>query len=254
MAWNRYSAWEPRAIEVSQGRTPAPDLRVSTGEFKPTRTRMTWAAGLLILLMGLLVLGIVFRFGEVGILRRAREGRLPSFQALKDNNDRQNAAGGLIIWGTFAAGVAWLMWQHRSQSNLRGLGVADLRFTPGWAVGWWLIPFANIVMPYQTMRELTKASDPNAGAVDWKARPTPSILPLWWTGFLGRLALLGFAAAVASDDPPTISQQISRDWLVIVSYAVAIVAAILAIRILRLVTGRQEEKRRKLQSWSGPTS
>ena len=54
-------------------------------------------------------------------------------------------------------GIVWLVWQHRSQSNLRRQG-CGLAFTPGWAVGWWLIPMANLWKPFQATRELHKAS------------------------------------------------------------------------------------------------
>jgi hypothetical protein len=70
-----------------------------------------------------------------------------------------------------ATGIVWLVWQHRSQSNLFALGSPGLRHTPGWAVGWWFVPFANLVMPYRTMRELGKGS---------RADGASRLLRPWW--------------------------------------------------------------------------
>src|SRR5687768_18623297 len=37
--------------------------------------------------------------------------------------------------------VVVALWIHRAHANLRDAGVGGLEFTPGWAVGWYFIPF-----------------------------------------------------------------------------------------------------------------
>ena len=54
--------------------------------------------------------------------------------------------------------VVWLVWQHHATANLWSRGLPGLRFTPGWVVGWWFVPFANLVLPYLAMRELDRRS------------------------------------------------------------------------------------------------
>ena len=56
-------------------------------------------------------------------------------------------------------------------------GARQLDFTPGWSVGWYFLPIANLWKPYQAMKEIWRAS----------ARPdkvddaeVPGWLPLWW--------------------------------------------------------------------------
>src|SRR5687768_18560933 len=39
------------------------------------------------------------------------------------------------------------LWIHRAHANLTEVGHDSLEFTPGWAVGWYFIPFANLVKP-----------------------------------------------------------------------------------------------------------
>lgn len=65
-------------------------------------------------------------------------------------------------------------------------GAKGLRFSPGWAVGWYFIPIANLFMPYLSMRETYKAS---FGKEDWRAQRSSWYLPLWWATWLSRTTL-----------------------------------------------------------------
>ncbi|HLL01687.1 MAG TPA: DUF4328 domain-containing protein [Myxococcaceae bacterium] len=47
--------------------------------------------------------------------------------------------------------VTFLRWQHLVVRHVNALGI-NVDATPGWAVGWWFIPFANLVKPYRIMR------------------------------------------------------------------------------------------------------
>jgi len=56
--------------------------------------------------------------------------------------------------------VVFLIWEYRSFNNLSALEARNLEFSPGWAIGWWFVPFANLFKPFQAMRELWAESDP----------------------------------------------------------------------------------------------
>ena len=81
------------------------------------------------------------------------------------------------------AAVLFLVWLHRIVANGPALGGKGLRFTPGWAVGWWFVPFANFVRPYQVVSEGWRTA--NAPAME-STRDTrswvklPMMVPLWW--------------------------------------------------------------------------
>ena len=68
------------------------------------------------------------------------------------------------------------MWIHRAHSNLQDAGI-ELETSPGWAVGWYFIPIANLFKPFQAMRELWTESH---GAQDSYAAEAPSTLGIWW--------------------------------------------------------------------------
>lgn len=89
---------------------------------------------------------------------------------------------GLAMIGIFLANVVlFCMWIFRANKNARSLGgKAWMKYSPGWSVGWFFIPIANLWKPFQAMREIFNASqDPNTpDSSDSK------IVGFWWTCWL----------------------------------------------------------------------
>jgi hypothetical protein len=73
------------------------------------------------------------------------------------------------------------MWIYRAHANLHDAGIPALEFTPGWAVGWYFVPFANLVRPFQAMRELWSNSLDSAQAVNGGVQ---SHVGRWWAAWL----------------------------------------------------------------------
>ena len=72
-------------------------------------------------------------------------------------------------------------WIYFSSKNLRAFGAVGLTIRPGWAVGWYFIPIANLWKPYQAMKEIWQAStDP----LDWGRQESPGLMPAWWALWL----------------------------------------------------------------------
>lgn len=69
------------------------------------------------------------------------------------------------------------MWIYRAHANLRAAGIDGLEFSPGWAVGWYFIPIANLFKPFQAMRELWNTTH---GQSDGYTEPADSRLTAWW--------------------------------------------------------------------------
>ena len=87
-----------------------------------------------------------------------------------------------------AAIVAFLTWIIRVHTNLTALGARNLRFETIWAVAWWLIPFAQLFLPYKVVLEIWHGSDQKgSGEVDEKS--SPPLVGWWW-------ALTAAAAAI----------------------------------------------------------
>ena len=73
--------------------------------------------------------------------------------------------------------ILFLMWVYRANYNVRCLGARDLRFTPGWSVGWFFVPIANLWKSYQVMKEIWQAS---INVVDWQSQRIGSLLLCWY--------------------------------------------------------------------------
>ena len=142
---------------------------------------------------------------------------------------------------TFAAAAAlFLIWFHRSYRNLPALRAQERRFSPGSAVGWWFVPVACFWMPLRAAAEMWHATDPRlpltAGGSRRQFGPS-ALLAGWWAAWLISLALVNLADG--RSDQPVVS---------LVSGAATIVAALLAIAVVRSLSARQDARWARLGS------
>jgi len=87
-------------------------------------------------------------------------------------------------------GITFLRWIYRSNKNLRALSGESMVFTPGWSVGWYFIPIANLWKPYQAMKEIWDVSHKN-NSIDH------AVVGWWWVLWLTSNSLDRLAAKVA---------------------------------------------------------
>lgn len=81
--------------------------------------------------------------------------------------------------------VAISVWRfmYRANSNLRARGVSGLQFTPGWCIGWWMVPIASLFQPRAAMVELFQASS-QPGDSGWRRLDPPPAMNFWWACWL----------------------------------------------------------------------
>ncbi len=68
------------------------------------------------------------------------------------------------------------MWIYRVNANAHTLS-DSMTITPGWGVGWFFVPFANLWKPFEAMRETWRAS---VAPGDPLSVPTPTVMSGWW--------------------------------------------------------------------------
>jgi hypothetical protein len=140
-----------------------------------------------------------------------------------------------------AAAVFFGIWVHRASKNLRGLGRHGMQFTPGWCVGWFYVPFANLVRPFKAVSEIWRAStsDPESDGNGWSMMGTSTaLLGVWWGTWLTGNIVSNISGRV---DDPSVSGGIG-----LLGSGLLFVAAISCILLMRGISARQEEAAARL--------
>jgi hypothetical protein len=172
---------------------------------------------------------------EMSLLQRIIDGSQVTLAEATASDNRVALSVRLWLVLLVATIVVWLIWQHRAHANLKALGT-ELEYSPGWAVGFWLIPIANLWKPFQVNRELWKASgDVN----DWRSQRTWPVLGWWWASWISA-GVLGRVAAAARESAETPMEIRSADIVDLLSTAVVVASAVLAILLVRSVIERQD--------------
>jgi putative regulator of septum formation/uncharacterized protein DUF4328 len=141
------------------------------------------------------------------------------------------AGVGFAVVGMGAlTGIAWMVWQHRAHANRAALVEGALKPAVVW---WWLVPVASVFMPYVAIRDLARGQ-----------HDRPLLRKWWWASYL----LFGIVSGLATILPFYIAEGPWQEWVSILSYAIGIVAAVLAIRVVRLIDAGLEDGRQR-EGW-----
>jgi hypothetical protein len=171
---------------------------------------------------------------RIDLLQRIKAGAFVTSDEARasDGLVRATSLSWLLVF--LVTGILWLVWQHRAQSNVRWLTAEGTSFTPGWAVGWWFVPFANLVKPFQAVSELWRAS---VGGTSWRDQPSSWVLGAWWFAWLA-FNLSGLFGR--NGDATEVDSLITEDQASLVSMGLGVVAAGLAIWVVSSIVTRQK--------------
>lgn len=217
----------PQIIDEAQ---PSPPT--STFSYSKSPQRLTSFLVLMLWIsLGMEVLSIMSDLGQLALL----SGTFTGAEAAS-NDLRQGIIGFGYIGVFIVTGITFLRWIYRFNYNCRGFGASDMRFTPGWSIGHFFIPFLNLVRPYQVMREILQVSqNPN----EWKSQPVGLLVDRWWalflvTSFLGRIVFRLSVNAESMDELRT------STWAAILAACVEIASCLAALSLVKTIARRQE--------------
>ncbi len=213
-------------------------------QYRPAKSRANWATFFLAVFGLIAIASIISTIAEIGLLQRINSGEFVSDAEAVSNDNRQRAIGLLYSTAFVAAAIAFLVWIRRASDNLARLGVREQRFSPGWAVGWWFIPFAWLFRPYQVMKEIWKGSYPEIDAKNpdaWTDSPTSRLLGPWWGAWLLSLWAANSLSVLFSSDA-TVSDLIVSGYRSVASDAIGTVALVLVVILMRRITSNQDKK------------
>ena len=126
------------------------------------------------------------------------------------------------------------MWIYRVSTNSAVLFPSDARITPGWSVGWFFIPIANLWMPFRGMKQIYSAS---AQPASFDSAIAP-VMPGWWACFIigNILGRVSFRLDLRAE---TLGEYAAANYFGIAGSVFSIVAAVLWLRIVKDITGLQ---------------
>ena len=158
--------------------------------------------------LGLLILALL----------RVRPGRPTSYDDGRGDLDAwtrwptaSSASPASLVGGlTIAVFVLTIVWQWRLAKNHELLGRPGTTFGPGWAIGAWFIPIANLVLPFLQFRDLWKGSDAGLprGSPDWKRQSTGALLWVWWGLFVASV-VIDWISSISVDEETTRSPTVT---------------------------------------------
>lgn len=222
----------------------------STGTNQPAGPPFASGHQRAILVMGMLAIGMVMNligtgsgYMELGLLKRFQAGQEVTDLEADQNDQRQMLVGVLQMVAYIVTAILFLMWFHRAHRNLRSLGARGLKYSPGWAVGGFFVPFLNLVRPYQVMQEVQKGSDPSG--LDGGASSGSALIGLWW----GCWIITNIAAQASfrfANSAEQIPQLILASYVTLAADVISIPAAILAILVIRGIDTDQETRHERI--------
>lgn len=139
-----------------------------------------------------------------------------------------------IYWGIFGltatAYIINAIWIYRAAANAQAVDPIPQAIKPGWSVGWYFIPIANLWMPFRAMRE-TWASSVGTG---WPMG-SPLLLKIWWATWVTSLIISNIANR-AIERSTTYEDYIRTLWYYLPAHALDMIAGLTFAMIIKRVS------------------
>jgi Domain of unknown function (DUF4328) len=213
----------------------APDLRTAR---RAEHTVARWTTCLLFACLVLEVGTLASTVSHRAALRVAVADPLLAGDSVPEDA-RRPAIATLKLGALLVTGIVWLVWLRRAYRNLALVGSKRSRFTPRQAVGYWFIPVVNLVCAYQVMKDLWLRSESMNDRDAYDELPAPALLSGWWgmSWTWGALQQLVAATTPVARTPLDLTNVTD---VALVGSAVGVVAAVLAMRVVREIDQRQQ--------------
>jgi hypothetical protein len=181
---------------------------------------------------GIIIVSLLSDFMQMNLLSSASFSRTEA-----EANDLRQRIIGIIEFATLiVTGIVFLKWIHRANFNSHGFGARNMKFSPGWSVGYYFIPFLNLYRPYQAMKEIWKVS---GNPADWQNVPGSPLLGWWWALWIISCVLgqMSFRMSVAAK---TVSSLKESTVVSILSDVVDIPLCIVGVSLVSSIFLRQK--------------
>lgn len=159
---------------------------------------------------------------------------------VRDAVDAVNGFAGFYVLIFLSIAVLWMIWMWRAATNTTLLRRYKPRFANGFAIGGWFIPIAFWIIPGMHMYDIDKGSGPPARPGE--RPPGSGLLVLWWVLFVvGWIGSSFGQVTVKTGRRYDTSAFDVRNTVFIVGMFAVVVAAVLAILVVRSITRAQHD-------------
>jgi len=180
-----------------------------------------------------------FKAGDFGdILNRAN-----------DADDFVNGASAFYSLTQLVIVVLFIIWQFRAAKNNEALDRPGARFGPGWSIGGWFIPIANLAIPVLIMQDLWRGATPSVPRGDprWRSAKGSWLVGLWWGVWV--ISLLRFAANNSGlHGTGSLDDIETSNIIALVGVVATAIAAVLAAFVVWTLSRRQLDTLRAQRS------
>jgi len=186
---------------------------------------------------------LMHEIAGLGIIEEARAGTLTQANARDyDNTGALLGIGYALAY--LVAAVGYLAWLSRTVDNAPVLGAGRPSVTPRWSIGWWFVPFANLVKPLLIVTDVHQrmATAAQSGGA-W-------ILIAWWVVSVGGNFI--DTINLRLPEPQTLDEFSARFTASAVSDVITLVAVALAILVIRRIQSRADERASTLTAEPAP--
>ncbi len=129
----------------------------------------------------------------------------------------------------FATIFVWLIWQFFIHDLIARTAGSPLRFGRWASVGWWFVPFANLLMPYRVMQELWNGVHGLTSGSDDRR------LLRWWVPWDAQVVLLYVMLFLGASEP-SIDRSIVLHVVAICSELPFVLCTLPAITLVHAMT------------------
>jgi hypothetical protein len=240
--------YAPPTVPLEDG-----DRRVEAfGEYRPLFPLATFITVMLAIHVVIVVASIANAGVTMSIMNRLQAGEPAETLNLSGIDVRSGALNILQRGVNIVLIILFCVLMPRANRNARWFARMPMEFTPGWAAGYFFVPVLNLWRPYQAMKEIWLASDPEPPDPRLNARYAyvSALLPVWWGVFVARNILAQISSGFGKhlNEPEDF---ISAGRVQIVAWTVAIAAAVLATALVRELAKRQDGAAAQRRSFLG---
>ena len=161
---------------------------------------LMWATGGLALatgVLGFVALGMFERYSDT---RFGTSAQRRTYSDWRDLNDAFDGVNAILTMVWLAMFIVSIVWMHKAHTATKRLWSGQRKWSSGWTIGGWFIPFANLIIPKRVINEIERiATSPRTnGLVDyqWQQRQTSAFGWLWWIGLSIGLVMRGIGSAI----------------------------------------------------------